>query len=121
MDMLVLEDLVGMNEDEVRKHLRETFQAPDAAEGCDILVAYESVGSWGCDSSSFTLMRRQSDGALLENHGSHCSCYGFEGQWEPEETTKEALLAKTYPFYTGGYDDNSDANERAAKAAIESL
>ncbi len=24
--------------------------------------------------------------------GSHCSCYGLEGQWEPEETSMEALL-----------------------------
>lgn len=23
--------------------------------------------------------------------GSHCSCYGLEGQWDPDETTAEAL------------------------------
>ena len=25
-------------------------------------------------------------------HGGHCSCYGLENQWEPETTTREALV-----------------------------
>ncbi len=25
-------------------------------------------------------------------HGSHCSCYGLEGQWEPEEYSREELV-----------------------------
>jgi hypothetical protein len=25
--------------------------------------------------------------------GGHCSCYGLEGQWDPEEYTEETLLA----------------------------
>jgi hypothetical protein len=24
-------------------------------------------------------------------NGSHCSCHGLEGQWEPEETSMKAL------------------------------
>lgn len=31
------------------------------------------------------------DGKLYEVHGNHCSCYGLEGQWEPEEATVESL------------------------------
>lgn len=31
-------------------------------------------------------------GKLYEVHGGHCSCHGLEGQWEPEETSAEALL-----------------------------
>jgi hypothetical protein len=34
------------------------------------------------------------DGKLYEVNGGHCSCYGLEGQWEPEETTVEALRAR---------------------------
>lgn len=30
-------------------------------------------------------------GKLYEVHGAHCSCYGLEDQWEPEETSIEAL------------------------------
>lgn len=33
------------------------------------------------------------DGKFYEVHGSHCSCYGLEGQFEPEETTLVELLA----------------------------
>lgn len=29
---------------------------------------------------------------LYEVNGSHCSCYGLEGQWSPEETTVQALM-----------------------------
>jgi hypothetical protein len=30
-------------------------------------------------------------GELKWVSGSHCSCYGFEGQWQPEVTTVETL------------------------------
>ena len=30
-----------------------------------------------------------SDGKLYYITGSHCSCFGLEGQWEPEEITTE--------------------------------
>jgi len=42
------------------------------------------------DGHAFVLFRRR--GRLYEVNGSHCSCMGLEGQWEPEETTKKALL-----------------------------
>lgn len=28
---------------------------------------------------------------LYEVHGGHCSCYGLEGQWEPEETSLNSI------------------------------
>jgi len=31
------------------------------------------------------------DGKFFEVYGSHCSCYGLEGQWHPEETSIEAI------------------------------
>lgn len=34
------------------------------------------------------------DGKLYEAHGSHCSCNGLEGQWDPEETTLAAIEAR---------------------------
>jgi hypothetical protein len=39
---------------------------------------------------AFTLYLK--DGQLYECNGSHCSCYGLEGQWSEEETSKEAVL-----------------------------
>lgn len=32
------------------------------------------------------------DGHLYEVHGSHCSCYGLEDQWEPEIVTIQAIV-----------------------------
>lgn len=57
-------------------------------DGCMFIVAdytYENYSG-----SSFVLYVGN-DGKLYENHGSHCSCYGLEGQWSPEETTVEEL------------------------------
>jgi hypothetical protein len=34
------------------------------------------------------------DGILYEVHGSHCSCWGLEDQWEPEETSRAALAIR---------------------------
>lgn len=31
------------------------------------------------------------EGKLYENHGGHCSCYGLEGQWRPEESNWKAI------------------------------
>jgi hypothetical protein len=34
-----------------------------------------------------------SSGDLFEVHCSHCSCYGYEGQFIPEKTTAQYLLS----------------------------
>lgn len=35
--------------------------------------------------------------------GGHCSCYGLEGQWRPEEFTKEELVAAIERIKSYGY------------------
>ena len=56
-------------------------------QGCDFIVAQYSYANY--EGHSFCLFEK--DGVLYENYGGHCSCYGLEGQWEPQETSKEAL------------------------------
>ena len=56
-------------------------------EGCNILFAYYEQANY--EGSAFVLFER--DGQLYEVNGGHCSCYGLEGQWDPEETSVEAL------------------------------
>lgn len=89
------------------------FEIPEnSLDGAKVLLAYYHVGSWGCDSSAFVLFVR--DGALYEVNAGHCSCYGLEGQWDPEETTVEALehrLEKGSLGSVGGYDDQGYAKE----------
>lgn len=51
------------------------------------------------------------DGKIFENHGGHCSCYGLEGQWSPEETTHAALAmrekkeADKYYYFLSDHED----------------
>lgn len=58
----------------------------------EILVASYSYEDYS--GSAYVLFRR--NGHLYEVHGSHCSCYGLSEygttQWQPEETTAEAIL-----------------------------
>lgn len=52
--------------------------------------------TYGYSGSAHVLFVR--DGKLYEVNGSHCSCYGLEGQWYPEETSVEAIRARHCPL-----------------------
>lgn len=55
----------------------------------DIICAV--YGLENCSGDCFVLFRK--DGKLYEINDNHCSCYGLQN-WEPEETTKQALLKR---------------------------
>jgi hypothetical protein len=68
-----------------------------ALDGAEVLLASYTYEDYS--GHAFVLFWR--DGKLYEVNGSHCSCHGLEAQsycdnenrtqWEPEETSKEAL------------------------------
>lgn len=58
----------------------------DIPEPDVLFAAYEAEGYEG-----YAYVLYAEDGKFYEVNGSHCSCYGLEGQWEPEETTLEAV------------------------------
>lgn len=119
---LFLEDLAGKSDEDVRHHIRDDFEAPAAEiKRFEILIAYESVGAYGCDSSAWFLLRECETGKLFEVHGSHCSCYGFEGQFEPEPTTLEYLKSDKFHFTCGGDDGDRDKNTRVVREFIKTL
>lgn len=65
------------------------FRVPiSVLDGCNVLFAAYTYGDYSGD--AFVLYEK--DGKLFEVNGGHCSCYGLEDQWEPEEVPKEALL-----------------------------
>lgn len=137
MKKLFLEDLSKLSEQEVKQHIADDYAGKDSVfdcgeptdsektnllkelEGYEILIAYEHVGSWGCDSSSYFLMKKGDK--YYEFAGGHCSCYGFEGQYDPDEATVEYLNSDRFSFYCGGYDDNSDANEKSVREFVKAL
>lgn len=83
----------------------------DALDGADLLLAWYGYGDY--DGQSIVLFRKK--GKLYEVNGSHCSCYGLEGQWSPEETSIEAIMKREFfsaPYYDG---------EREARAVLKAL
>lgn len=117
---LFLEDLAGKTEQEILNHIIETHEInPESISGIRLIAAYESVGAYGCDSSNWFLFER--DGKLFENHGSHCSCFGFEGQWGPEETTLDYLKSDKFSLSCGGYDSDERSNREKLNQFLKSL
>lgn len=53
----------------------------------EVLLASYRTGSY--EGEAFVLFAR--GGKLYEVNASHCSCYGLEGQWKPEETSAVTL------------------------------
>jgi len=97
-----------------------SYREPDAIPveekpdfvGFEILLA--SYGTPSYEGYAFVLARKE--GKLYEVNGSHCSCYGLEDQWDPEETTIEALRHRITQGRLGSrdYDDNPFADELTA-------
>lgn len=105
LSFLALEDLKDWESKAVLAHFEAEYTAtPEQLKDLEVLVAYESVVSWGCDSSSWFLLRNTETGQLFEVSGSHCSCFGFEDQFKPEPTTVEYLKSEKFSFSCGGYD-----------------
>lgn len=55
----------------------------------------------------------EQDGKLYEVNGSHCSCYGLEGQWEPEEVLLDELENRLLngTFVEDDWSDNNFKEE----------
>lgn len=56
-------------------------------DGVNILFASYGYANYSGD--AFILFEKE--GGLFEVNGSHCSCYGLEGQWEPTPVSIEEL------------------------------
>jgi hypothetical protein len=69
----------------------DSYNAPaDALKGAKVYLAWYGYGS--CDAYSLIIFKKGEK--LYEVNGSHCSCYGLEGQWQPEETSWKALAMR---------------------------
>lgn len=70
------------NKEEVFKE----FKAQDTEK---INILFASYGCANYQGDAFVLFEK--DGNLFEVNGGHCSCYGLEDQWSPEETNLKVL------------------------------
>ena len=78
--------------------VREFQISEKDVEGIAVLLAIYTYEDY--DGSAFVLFERNNK--LYEVNGGHCSCYGLEGQWEPEKTSVEALRHRIVNGYFGG-------------------
>lgn len=130
-DSLYLEDWAyGWNNEEIDNHfeeLRKDFKSDSTSwnngsstkeipKDIKILVAFYSLENY----SGNAIVIFEYDGKLFEVNGSHCSCYGLEGQWEPEEITKEYI---SHRINNGEWVDNwaCSASDKVNKAINEHL
>jgi hypothetical protein len=114
---LTLADLTDKSIDDLHAHILEEYGADSTK--FNIVIAYESVGGFGCDSASYWLLERY--GKWYEVHGSHCSCHGFEGQFEPKPVSPAYLRSKHWSISCGSYDDEWTSNFGAIKSRIGSI
>ena len=82
---------------------------------CDVFILLAWYGNECYDGSAFVLFER--NGHLYEVNGGHCSCYGLEDQWDPEETTAEAILHRIEAGHLGrdGYYGDGDFGDDLVK------
>jgi hypothetical protein len=73
------------------KSVVSQFGAPEDALK-DAIVYYANYEYEDYNGCAVVVFKKA--GKLYEVHGSHCSCYGLEGQWEPEETSWAAIAMR---------------------------
>lgn len=80
------------------KAMRNDFGISDSdLDGCEIICASYTYENYS--GSAWVLFRK--DGKLFEVNGGHCSCYGLEDQWVPEETSLDALRMRSVNYADG--------------------
>lgn len=90
-------------------------------EDIEILLASYTQENWEGD--AFVLFRLISTGELFEVNGAHCSCYGLEGQWNPENTTIGELMFRLENGRLGldGYYGNDNRFATELRSVLQSL
>jgi len=90
---LFLGEYVGSSYEDVIKDITYNYEVErHTVDDYQIIIAI--LNDHGYEEDSYFLMSK--DGKLYENFAGHCSCMGFEGQFQPEETSVEYLMSEQY-------------------------
>jgi hypothetical protein len=97
------------------------FQNFELKDSNGINILFASYGCANYEGYAFVLFEK--DNSLYEVNGSHCSCYGLEGQWEPEKTDLSAIEHRLTHGSLGvdGYSGNEFAKELKEFIGINEL
>jgi hypothetical protein len=84
-------DAIGWDEDE------PATVAPRLVDGDTLIAAtYDQA-----DYEGYATVIFKRGGKLYMVEASHCSCYGLEEQWNPEEILEDVLRLKKFDWYVG--------------------
>jgi hypothetical protein len=89
--------------------------------GDEIEIVFAHYSGYGHDDSDYemwahVLFWNKRQRQLFEVHGSHCSCYGLEGQWEPSEVNVKDILADIKMGKTWASDNRQEIDQRLIDA-----
>lgn len=88
------EDIVWDGTDEEFQTLRDKYQKTLTDKTSEIFGTVPNILFAVYDKQSFSghaFILYEHNGVLYEVNASHCSCRGLENQWDPEETTLDAI------------------------------
>lgn len=97
---LFLSELEGLTEEQVIEQVACEFSVQKELVSCyEFYIA--SIEFDYYDGNAYFLMKHRETGDFYEVEGGHCSCYGFEDQWEPKIAPKAYLGSDKYsPGYS---------------------
>jgi hypothetical protein len=95
MKMLFKGDVEGYSVDKLIDWVSQEFQVEKGnLSTLDFVVAI--VNEYGYDGESYFLVSNRETGEFFEVDVCHCSCYGYEGMWEPKLAPSVYLLSDFY-------------------------
>jgi hypothetical protein len=97
MNKLFLGCCEGYSESDVVNFIANEFEVSKEEISCyEFYIAVNDQEDY--EGSAYFLMKHRETGEFYEASGSHCSCYGFEGQWEPKIAPKAYLISNHNSF-----------------------
>lgn len=95
------------------------FDVSDPSLYTDVVPLFAVYNQEGYEGSALVLFLQK--GKIWLVSGGHCSCYGLEGQFDPEEMSAEALIHMmekgSYSYQVGPYSD--ELKQSLRKLAIK--
>lgn len=101
---IISQEPVYLNIWEGKDGVAHDFEDESIAE---LNILFASYGEDCYEGDAWVLFEKE--GTLYEVNGGHCSCYGLEGQWEPDEVNLKELENRLQ-HGTWGEDDWSGNN-----------
>lgn len=116
--MFLLNEWEGCSPQDVLDEFHGKLKAGTGPKDINIILAsYAYIeDGWG---NAFVLFLQH--GKLWEVNASHCSCYGLEGQWEPEEADIQELRHRIHKGRLGDVDDGAGRFREELIAVLDML